>query len=69
MTMKLVALQIRVAKAVEGRKEAGQGSLEYIGAILVAAVIVGLVITAARGVNIGTAFSNAVNKVTSGTGG
>jgi hypothetical protein len=64
MSMKLVALRIRVEKAIEARREAGQGSLEYIGAILVAGTVVGLVLAAAGKIDIGTALTNAVKKVT-----
>jgi hypothetical protein len=65
MTEKLIAFRIHVQKSIEARiSDAGQGSLEYIGAILVAAVVVGVVASAAKGINLGTAFSDAVKKIT-----
>jgi hypothetical protein len=67
MTDKLIALRISALKTIEARKngDAGQGSLEYIGAILVAAAVVGVVIAAASDLDIGSAFSDALEAITS----
>ena len=66
MTDKLIAFRIKAAKALEARinGDAGQGSLEYIGAILVAAAVVGVVIAAAGDLDLGTAFSDALDAIT-----
>ena len=66
MTDKLIAFKINLAKTVEARRngDAGQGSLEYIGAILVAAAVVGVVIAAAGDLDLGTAFSDALDAIT-----
>lgn len=73
MTTKLVALQIRAQKSIEqrltDRREAGQGTLEYIGAILIAAVIVGLIYTAVSQYDLGTKVSDAIDKVFDNAGG
>jgi hypothetical protein len=68
MTGKLIALRTNALKTIEARKngDAGQGSLEYIGAILVAAAVVGVVIAAAGDLDVGEAFTNALEAITSG---
>jgi len=63
MTKALVKTQIRL-RQLAAKGETGQGTLEYIGMIIVAAVIVVFVITAARGTNLGTIFTREVAKVT-----
>ena len=68
MTEKLVALRIRVIKSIEAGRDSGQGSLEYIGAILVAAAVVLIVITAAKAVDVTAPFKAAVDAVTGGKG-
>lgn len=45
------------------RNERGQGTLEYVGMVIVAAIVIGLVVTVAKGSNIATGFSSAVDKV------
>jgi hypothetical protein len=40
MTRMYVATKVRLLNAVEGRKDEGQGALEYVGLILIAAFIV-----------------------------
>ena len=76
MTEKFVALQVRAEKAVEQRLmdrrakgDAGQGTLEYIGAILIAAVIVGLVYAAVSQYQVGDKVKSAIDKVFSSAGG
>jgi hypothetical protein len=69
MSQKLVGLQIRAVKAFEravaerADKEAGQGALEYVGMILVAALIAGGVWAALKGVDVTGKVSDAVNKI------
>ncbi|MFX0537455.1 hypothetical protein ACQBAT_00435 [Ornithinimicrobium sp. Y1847] len=54
-------------KSLANRREAGQGSLEYLGVIIVAVMIVGLLIGAANGWggSVRDAFQTAIEKVTS----
>ncbi|MEZ0577368.1 hypothetical protein [Nocardioides sp. MH1] len=58
----MLALQTRVAE----RDEKGQGTLEYVGMIVVAALLAAAVIAAARGVDLGSVFTDAVNSVIGG---
>ena len=62
MTKALVKTQIRLHQLAANR-EAGQGTLEYVGMIIVAAIIVVVVIGAAKGIDFGGVFSKAVHKV------
>jgi hypothetical protein len=64
MTNKLIALRIRATQSrfVAGR-DAGQGTLEYVGAILIAAIIIGLVIAGVNAASITTKVTAAVNKI------
>lgn len=55
----MLALQTRVAD----RDEKGQGTLEYVGMIIVAALLAAAVIAAANGVDLGGVFTEAVNSV------
>jgi hypothetical protein len=64
MTEKLVALRIRVVKSIEAARDSGQGSLEYIGAILVAAAVVVAVLKGFSTLDVTTAVSEAVKKIT-----
>ena len=66
MSEKLVALRIRAAKWVESREDAGQGALEYVGMIAVAAVIVVAVAAALNPGNITAAVTTAVNHILTG---
>jgi hypothetical protein len=65
MTEKLVALQIKVRKAAEAGREAGQGSLEYIGAIVIAAIVVVAVTAAINAAKpgIGTSIAKAIKDI------
>lgn len=60
----LLALQARVLLARDD--ERGQGTLEYVGMIIVAAGIVVAVLQAAELIDLGEVFTNAVNEVTGG---
>ena len=68
MTKNLIALRIRVAKSIEGRIEAGQGTLEYVGMILVVAVIVAAVMTALSGFDFAGKVKTAIQKVIDAAG-
>lgn len=45
------------------RKEKGQGAIEYIGVLLVVAVVIGLVIAAFNGLDLGSKVSDAVDAI------
>ena len=64
MTEKFISLRIRATQAIEGRRDAGQGTLEYVGMIIVAALVAVAVMTALKTVNLGTFVTNAVKSVT-----
>ena len=57
--------QTRLHVVREGR-DSGQGTLEYVGMIIVAALIAAAVISAAKGVNLGAVFTDKVNSVING---
>lgn len=64
MSHKLAARYTATVAQLQNRREAGQGTLEYIGMIIVAALIVVAVITAVGdGATFGQRFSTAVNSV------
>lgn len=52
------------------RREAGQGSLEYLGVIVVAVLILGILFTAAPtlGESLQTIFENAISKISDALG-
>jgi Flp pilus assembly pilin Flp len=68
MTKTLVALKIRAMKAAERHDDAGQGALEYVGALVIAALLVVGVYTAVNGQigTIGSAVTNAISKILTG---
>jgi hypothetical protein len=61
MTKALASLQTRLFQL---RNEAGQGTLEYVGMIIVAAIIVVAVLDATDQIDLGQIFSDNVKKVT-----
>lgn len=65
MTSLFVALQVRMHEIMSsaGRDERGQGTLEYVGMIAVAAFLVAAVLTASKTVDIGGYFSRKVSEV------
>lgn len=65
MTRALVATRIRLANALEERLEKGQGTLEYVGMIALAAVLVAAVVGVFKGANLGSTVSKAIAKITS----
>lgn len=66
MTKKLVAVQVWFDKAVEGRRDAGQGTLEYVGMIIVAALVVVAVAGAVDGGKIAEKATEMIDKVLNG---
>lgn len=59
----IVAVQTRMLSL---RNERGQGTLEYVGMIIVAAGIILAVLNAADAIDLGAIFTTAVNSVTGG---
>ncbi len=66
MTRLFVALHLRVLEIMtaERREERGQGTLEYVGMIAVAAIIVLAVLTATKTVKLDKFFTDQVEKIT-----
>ncbi len=62
MTKALVSLQVRVAGL---RQQAGQGTLEYVGMVIVAAILVMAVVEIATGGDLSKAFQDRITEVTS----
>ncbi len=63
MTEKLVALQIWIGRRAEARGDQGQGALEYVGAIVIAAAVVVAVAGAFNSTDIGQKVADAVTGV------
>jgi hypothetical protein len=63
MTRMFVATKVRMMKAVEGREDAGQGALEYIGAILIAAILIGVIAGAVKGWDVGSKVTDAIDSI------
>ncbi len=61
MTKALVSLQVRVARL---REQAGQGTLEYVGMVIVAAILVMAVVEIATGGELSKAFQDRITEVT-----
>jgi hypothetical protein len=59
---RFVSARVRMVKAVEDR-EAGQGALEYIGMIVVAAVLIVAVLTAFSGAGFKQTITDKVNDI------
>lgn len=64
---KLYAWQMVAADKLRSRRESGQGALEYVGMIAVAAVIVLAVLAAIKGPTISNWISDIIRDLTSGT--
>ena len=63
MTQKLIAVRIWLDKTVEGRRDAGQGTLEYVGMIIVAALVIVAVVGVLSPARFSSALTTAVNSV------
>jgi hypothetical protein len=63
MTKALVSTQIRLQQLVT-KGEAGQGTLEYVGMVIVAALFAAAVIMAAKNAQLGDKFSKAIADIT-----
>jgi heme A synthase len=65
----LYVWHLTAADKLKQRRDAGQGSLEYVAAIAVAAVIVTLIIGAVRGADVAGFVTEMINKIkTAGNG-
>lgn len=65
------SLYLRTSGALHTRitdRQRGQSTLEYVGMIAVAALVVVAVATTIKGVDLGSMVTNAVEKVTSAVG-
>lgn len=51
------------------RDEKGQGTLEYVGIVIIAALLVAAIVTAIQGADIGTTITNKINEIKNGGGG
>lgn len=65
MTKALVKTQIRLQQ-LTAKREAGQGTLEYVGMIIVAAILVTIVVTAVKGTDIAGSFQKAIDGILKG---
>ena len=65
----LYVWQLTAGDKLKQRREAGQGSLEYIAAIAVAAIIILAVVTAVNDADLGAWATGLINKIKSSTGG
>jgi hypothetical protein len=70
MSYRFIALKIRTQRALEqgisARRDAGQGALEYVGMILIAALVIGAVWTVMNGVDVGGAIQGAIDTILGG---
>ena len=63
MTKRYVAVRVWLAKRAEASGDAGQGSIEYLGALLVAAALVGIAVAAVSGLDITARVKEAADAV------
>jgi hypothetical protein len=71
LLLSLMILHSSIVDRVKGRRDAGQGSLEYVGMIAVAAIIIAAVavVATAAGPQIGAFITAAIAKVQAAVGG
>jgi hypothetical protein len=70
LLLSLMVLHSSLVDKVKGRRDAGQGSLEYVGMIAVAAIIIAAVavVATAAGPQIGAFITAAIAKVQAAVG-
>ena len=71
LLLSLMVLHSSIVDRVKGRRDSGQGSLEYVGMIAVAAIIIAAVavVATAAGPQIGAFITAAIAKVQAAVGG
>ena len=57
-----------LALTAQPREEKGQGTLEYVGIVIIAAILVLAIVGAVQGADIGTTVTNKIKEIT-GAGG
>jgi hypothetical protein len=68
LVLTLLVWQVATADKLKARREAGQGTLEYVGMIAVAAIIVVTLIAAASGFDFAGIITKAIDKVKAAAG-
>jgi hypothetical protein len=63
MTKRFITLRLHLTQALVRRGDAGQGTLEYVGMIIVAAIVAVAVMGVLKGVDLGGAVQKAVDSV------
>jgi small-conductance mechanosensitive channel len=66
MTEKLIGTYVRAIYALRthrARQDAGQGTLEYVGAVVIAAIVVAAVAAAFKGIDVVGAVTGATSKI------
>ena len=63
-----LVLQMTLTDKLKARRESGQGTLEYVGMVAVACIIIAAVITVIKGVNPDTLLQGFIDKVTTALG-
>lgn len=67
LMLSLYMVQLTVTGKLRSRRESGQGALEYVGMIAVAALIIALVVAAVSGPTLGDWISGVITKITQST--
>jgi len=62
LLLTLFVWQLTAVDKLKARREAGQGTLEYVGMIAVAAIIIVAVVAVAKSADIGSMLTAAINK-------
>jgi hypothetical protein len=62
--LKMYATMMTITATPRDKDEKGQGTLEYLGIVIIAALLVTAVVTAVKGVDIGTVVTNQIKKIT-----
>ena len=69
IALTLIMWQLTAIDKLKARREAGQGTLEYVGMVAVACIIIAAVIGVLRGVNLDTLLEGFITRVTDALGG
>ena len=67
MTRMYVNTKIRLAKALESR-DAGQGTLEYLGIVVIAAILITALLLAFKNFDLGTKITTQLQRITDAVG-